>query len=137
MGTIALLLSIIFIFLAGLHFYWALFGIKDSSVVLPTKENGKFLFKPGKLGIVLVGLFLSLFAWVYLNKAINFTNEKEHSFISVTIGMVFFLRAIGDFKYLGFFKKIKSTKFAEMDSRYYVPLALLITLLIFVIELWP
>jgi hypothetical protein len=137
MGTIALLLSIIFIFLAGLHFYWALFGIKDPSMVLPTKENGDFLFRPGKFGTVIVGLLLSIFALVYLNKALNFNTEMEFRFVSIAIGIVFLLRAVGDFNYLGFFKKNRSTKFAKMDSQYYAPLALLVTLLIFVLELWP
>ena len=136
MGTIALLLSIIFIFLAGLHFYWAIFGIKDLSVVLPTKENGKFLFKPGKLGTVLVGLFLSLFAFVYLNKAIDFMEHGELTYASAAIGFIFLLRALGDFKYLGFFKKMRTTRFARMDSQYYSPLALLVSILIFVLELW-
>ena len=136
MGTIALLLSIIFIFLAGLHFYWAIFGIKDPTMVLPTKENGKFLFKPGKLGTVLVGLFLSLFAFIYLNKAISFTEHRELTYASAAIGFIFLLQALGDFKYLGFFKKLRSTRFARMDSHYYSPLALLVSLLIFVLELW-
>jgi len=135
-GTIALLLSIIFIFLAGLHFYWAFFGIKDPSLVLPTKENGQFLFRPGKLGTFLVGLFLSLFAFVYLNKVLWVMESKGLDFASLFIGIVFILRAIGDFKYLGFFKKSTATRFAKMDSKYYSPLALLVSILIFVLELW-
>ena len=136
MGTIALLLSIILIFLAGLHFYWAFFGIKDPSLVLPTKENGHFLFRPGKLGTFLVGLFLSLFAFVYLNKVLWVMESKGFNFASLFIGIVFVLRAIGDFKYLGFFKKSTATRFAQMDSKYYSPLALLVSILIFVLELW-
>jgi len=40
------------------------------------------------------------------------------------------LRAIGEFKYLGFFKKIKNTEFAIADSKLFSPLSLAIGFLI-------
>jgi hypothetical protein len=36
------------------------------------------------------------------------------------------LRALGEFRYIGFFKRVRGTPFARMDSRYYSPLALLL-----------
>jgi hypothetical protein len=42
---------------------------------------------------------------------------------------LFILRAIGDFKYLGFFKKIKNTKFGQNDTKYFAPLCLIIGIL--------
>jgi hypothetical protein len=35
-------------------------------------------------------------------------------------------RAVGDFNYVGFFKRRRATKFARLDSRLYSPLALLL-----------
>ena len=34
------------------------------------------------------------------------------------------VRAIGDFKYVGFFKQRRGTRFALLDTRFYSPLAL-------------
>jgi Protein of unknown function (DUF3995) len=53
----------------------------------------------------------------------------------VVISLLFFLRAIGDFRYVGFFKKVKQTVFARLDSKYYSPLCLFIAVCGVVIEL--
>lgn len=136
MGVIALLLATIFIFLSGLHLYWVLFGVKDPTQVLPTNEDGRLLMRPGKLGTLIVGLFLAFFASVYLNKVLEFINFKGLTYISLGIGFLFLIRTIGDFRYVGFFKSVKSTNFAHMDTTYYSPLTLMVTILIFVLEIW-
>lgn len=136
MGVIALLLATVFIFLSGLHLYWVIFGIKDPTQVLPTTEDGKLMMKPGKVGTLLVGLFLAFFASVYLNKALEFIHVEELTYISMGIGFLFLARTIGDFKYVGFFKSVKSTNFAFMDTRYYSPLTLMVAVLIFILEMW-
>ena len=43
------------------------------------------------------------------------------------IAGIFLLRAIGDFRYVGFFKKTKATKFADLDTKYYSPLCILLS----------
>jgi Protein of unknown function (DUF3995) len=40
------------------------------------------------------------------------------------IGAIFLLRALGDFKYVGFFKSIKNTEFGRLDTQFYAPLCL-------------
>ena len=40
------------------------------------------------------------------------------------IATAFTLRAVGEFKYVGFFKRIRGTQFARMDTRFYSPLCL-------------
>lgn len=34
------------------------------------------------------------------------------------------LRSIGDFRYVGFFKRARGSRFAELDTRFYSPLCL-------------
>jgi len=46
--------------------------------------------------------------------------------IKFFFGLVFLQRAIGDFKYMGFFKKIKHSNFSRLDSMVSSPLCLLI-----------
>lgn len=136
MDVISLILSIIFIFLSGLHFYWALFGVKDPTAVLPSGKDGNLKMKPGKVGTSIIALLLAFFAVVYLNPFLEILNFNGLQYISVGIGILFLVRAVGDFKYLGFFKSIKHSKFAVMDSNYYAPLALTVSVLIFILELW-
>jgi hypothetical protein len=50
------------------------------------------------------------------------------------IPVVFLLRAVGEFRYVGFFKKIKNTSFAKMDSQYYSPLCLAVGVLALIIK---
>jgi hypothetical protein len=42
--------------------------------------------------------------------------------------------AIGEFRYIGFFKKVKSSKFARPDTKYYAPLCVLIMALLCCLE---
>jgi Protein of unknown function (DUF3995) len=45
------------------------------------------------------------------------------------IGIIFFTRGAGDFRYVGFFKKIRHTPFGRNDTRFYSPLCFLIGML--------
>jgi len=51
------------------------------------------------------------------------------------IAGIFILRAIGDFNYVGFFKKIKHTKFGKSDTKYFSPLCLINGVLTIILEL--
>ena len=47
------------------------------------------------------------------------------------LGAVFLLRAVGDFRYVGFFKRHTDTRFARLDTLFYSPLCLLLSALVF------
>ena len=51
------------------------------------------------------------------------------------VGILFIVRAIGEFTYVGFFKKIRHTRFGQNDTKYYSPLCLLIGILTLLVEL--
>ena len=40
--------------------------------------------------------------------------------------VVLLARSIGDFRYIGFFKRVRDTRFAKLDTRIYSPIALLL-----------
>lgn len=134
MEVISLLLSVVFIFLAGLHFYWAIFGIKEPEAVLPTKTDSSKVKSPRKLMAVLVGIILLFFGFVFINKVLIYVDRPWLSYVPLVIGIIFILRAFGDFKYIGFFKTAKNSKFSALDTRYYSPLCLLLGTLIFILE---
>jgi hypothetical protein len=55
------------------------------------------------------------------------------SFVRVSawlIAAAFALRAIGDFRYVGFFKRIRGSRFARLDTFAYSPLCAFLALLV-------
>lgn len=125
---LALILVTLFLGLAIIHFYWALGGQWALKKAVPVNHQGEPLFKPGKLDCVIVGigllfcgiLYLSLTDWIELVFPFWFKNS-----VLWIIPIAFTLRALGDFNYVGFFKKVKSSEFATMDTKFYSPLCLL------------
>ncbi|WP_420602427.1 DUF3995 domain-containing protein [Flagellimonas sp.] len=135
MDVLAILISIVLIILAILHFFWALFGIKNPETVVPTTIGSNHVKTPNKIMAVLVGLFLLGFAFVFINKIINYVDFEWLQYVSIGVGIIFIIRAFGDFKYVGFFKTAKNSKFSALDTRYYSPLCLLMGALILILEL--
>ena len=135
---ISIILSFIFLLLSIIHVYWALGGTKGKDIAIPTKDNNTKVFSPGILSTLIVALGLSGFALFILikvkrlNLPIPFLIDKYGLWIIATI---FFLRAIGNFKYVGFFKKIRHTKFGEYDTKYYSPSSLIISVMAIFLEL--
>ena len=136
MEVLAYIVTIILVFLGGLHFYWAIFGIKDITAVVPIKSNSKKVVTPGKPVTIMVGLVLLSFGYIVLDSIVTFLNWSIFYYLRLAISILFIIRAIGDFKYLGFFKTQKNSKFARNDSNYYSPLCLFIGLSIGIIALW-
>ena len=127
--------SIIFTFLSLVHFYWAFSGNLMQEYVIPELDSKK-LFTPSKLMTIVVGLGLLSFAFIILGHIGVFELlylESAFKYGTWIIAFIFLVRSIGDFKYVGFFKKIKDTKFALWDSRLYSPLCLLISALILLV----
>lgn len=138
--ALVLVNALIFSAIALLHFYWAMGGKTASANVVPTTSaNGSLVFKPSFFATIIVACGLVLFALVTLSPLELFRQliSREIAFYgNLAIAIVFFVRAIGDFKYVGFFKKIKETPFATNDTRYYVPLCLFIGLVSFLIAVY-
>uniref|UniRef100_UPI0040491472 DUF3995 domain-containing protein n=1 Tax=Flavobacterium sp. TaxID=239 RepID=UPI0040491472 len=135
---LSLILLVIFISLGFIHFYWLLGGKWGLDKALPTKEVGEKAIEPPKIATVIVGVVLISFGLIYLIKTglINFQVPNWiTTYGSWIIPSIFILRAIGDFKYVGIFKKIKNTEFAKADSKWFIPLCLTIGILGVLIQL--
>ena len=120
--------ALIFILLGAIHFYWGIGGKWGSIQALPQNlSNGTPLFLPSIVACFAVALGLWAMAIVTLNQVglmhLNLPNIFNQYCLYV-IGSIFLLRAIGDFKYVGFFKSIKNTEFGRMDMQFYSPLCL-------------
>jgi Protein of unknown function (DUF3995) len=126
--------TIIFLIIAGFHFYWALGGKFGSQAVIPQME-GKMAFQPPVFATIFVALAMVIGAWLSWTPDGKMDN-KILIYGNLAIGIIFLIRAIGDFKYVGFFKKVKGSLFAENDSRYYSPLCLVVSGIAFFVWWW-
>jgi hypothetical protein len=122
---------VIFTLLSIIHFYWGAGGKRWKNNALPQNNAGEVILKPAAIDCFAVAIVLLVFAVFSLIKTdiISFSlPDLLSSYGMWSISVLFLLRAIGDFKYLGFFKKLKHTDFADMDSKYYSPLCLLLAI---------
>ena len=139
MNFVALIVASVLLFLSGLHVYWSFGGLWGSAAVVPTKANSNAqLFEPSPFATLVVALALLTAALVVLLRAEIFPLPLPSWTAQIgawVIAAVFLLRATGDFRYVGFFKKVRNTAFARMDSRLYSPLCLALALLTLIVAL--
>jgi uncharacterized protein DUF3995 len=112
--------------LAGLHFFWASGGRWGASVAIP-ELNGKAAFTPTPMATMVVGALLLGAAGVALTAAGVRVLPLPLEVVRVGTGLLsaaFFLRVVGDFRYVGLFKRHQGTRFAQMDNLLYMPLCI-------------
>jgi Protein of unknown function (DUF3995) len=119
---------------AGVHLYWAAGGKAGKSAAVPS-ANGRPLMRPSAFGTAMVAVGLCVMA-ALLAQRIGWLNVPAlpGSGVVVRVGAwliatVFALRAIGDFRYVGFFKRIRDSRFARLDTLAYSPLCACLALL--------
>jgi len=117
--------SVILLFLALVHFYWAAGGKLGHGAAIP-ELNGLPVLNPGAFGTFVVALFLLLAAIVVAVQAGFIMNSRAGGWppriATNALALIFAARAVGDFRYVGFFKTIKGTRFARLDTLFYSPL---------------
>lgn len=129
---LSITLSSILIGLGILHFNWAIGGKFGFAKALPTNEQGERILNPSKIDCAIVGIGLTALGAFYLFKSglIEYhLPEWLLQYGSWIIPAIFIVRAIGDFKYAGFFKSIKETPFGKLDTQLFSPLCLVIGIL--------
>jgi len=135
---ISIVLFFILFTLAMLHFYWAFGGKWAFENTLPQNESGKRVLNQNPVSCVFVGTMLSMFGLFVLIKSKIILIVLPIWLSQYGFYFLFFLftaRAIGDFNYVGFFKKIKNTTFGRLDYLIYSPVSLLIGILFLILEI--
>lgn len=135
---LSIILFIIFSILGGFHFYWFLGGTWGTEKVIPTKDANSSSIEIPKFATLIVGLVLVSFGLLYIIKSGLINIQLPNWVVNYGywfVPTIFILRAIGEFNYVGFFKKIKNTEFAKADSKIFSPLCLSIGLIGIVIQL--
>lgn len=136
---LGLISTVVLLSIAGIHLYWAFGGSWATDSVLPTKENDALesSIKPPFYLTIFVAIVLLGMGLVFAQKTgvflVTFFSENMLQYSLGVIGAIFLIRAIGEFKYVGLFKSVQSTKFAEKDTKYYSPLCLFLAFSSFVL----
>ncbi len=130
-------IAMVLFLLSGLHMHWVLGGRRGTEAAIPS-TGSDLIFRPSNLATGIVALLLALSAWfvLELGGAVKLLYpDWIISYGGWLLSAVFIIRAIGDFKWMGFFKRKKGTVFARWDSAFHSPLCLLLGIGILVIAL--
>ena len=113
-----------------MHLYMAFVGKAGEGGAVPSLD-GKPLFVPSIKATVAVGIVLVLFAvlvagtsgMLYLG-----VSPRVLRWLSYALALGLLARAVGEFRYVGFFKRVRGSRFATLDTLLYSPLCLLLSL---------
>ena len=127
----SVVLCSLFAALSALHWYWA-FGGKWAFVGTMPATDGVPLFEPSRrvTGLVACGLLIACLLCAWRGGLIEPRLPAWISRIGVWgLAGLFLWRAIGDFRWVGFFKRMGEPEFAWRDTWIYSPLCVLIAAL--------
>ena len=128
--VLAIALMAMFGFLASVHVYWA-FGGQFARVAAIPELRGAPAIAPGRMATLLVAVGLLACA-ALVGAAAGFFDPPVPA-IAIKrscfgLALLLLLRAIGDFRLVGFFKTVRYSRFAWLDSALYSPLCLALAL---------
>ena len=111
--------------IAVVHVYWAFGGRRGASGAIP-ERNGGPLLTPTR-GATLTVAALLLAAALVVVARVYYRGDLVPSWALATavaaVGLAFTLRAVGDFRWVGFFKRHRTSAFARRDTWVYSPLS--------------
>jgi hypothetical protein len=126
----AILVAVALSAVAVLHAYWGIRGEFGRSAAVP-EVDGRPLFLPSRAACFAVAALLAVAVWVLLigGELLPDLGQRWLGVVGpVAVGLVLLARAVGDFRYVGFFKRVHDSRFAVLDSRFFSPLCLVLGL---------
>src|SRR5215213_4827779 len=130
-----ILLAAIFAGLSLLHVFWAFGGSFGKGATVPS-VGGKPAFHPSPVVTVLVSVAFLIAMLVILGQ-VGILGQavpaRLFRWSTWAISAVFFLRAVGEFRLVGFFKQVRATEFAFWDTWLFSPLCVLIAVIAFIV----
>lgn len=130
---LGILLVLVFAAISLLHLYWAAGGSFGKAVAIPS-VGGTRSFNPSPLATVLVAVAFLVAIFVIIGR-LGLLRDALPRWIfrwaTLGIALIFLLRAIGEFKLVGFFKRVSNSPFAYWDTLLFSPLCLLIAIIAF------
>lgn len=127
-SVVALRVALVLALLGGIHVFWALGGEWGTQAAIP-QVAGRRVLHPSALMTLSVAAALFIAALLVLARAgFVATTLAPSLFVWPTrlLGVVFIARAVGEFRLVGFFKRVRGTTFARWDSFVFSPLCLVL-----------
>jgi hypothetical protein len=124
MTALGLVIAAVMGGLAAFHVFWAFGGTLGTVAVIPT-QDGVPLLRPGHALTLALAAGLAGAAYVALAAVELVPWGLPHGvlpFVCATLEVLFGGRAIGERRYVGFFKRVRGTEFAWWDTRVFSPL---------------
>ncbi len=137
----------VFAALSLVHVYWALggtVGLESAIPRIPSTRGAHAIdrvpasdgalvraFHPSAAMTLAVAGALGMVAVLLCLRAGLFAPARVHGWLRASLAalaVILLARAVGDLKLVGFFKRIKGTRFAELDTWLYAPLCVLLAL---------
>lgn len=140
LSSLALCLGAVFALLGLMHVYRALGGRWGLQAALPQLPVAPGRQQPGEpaqrnaftpspattlaVAVAMLGVALAVaLRGGLLGAPVQYVALR---FVLGAVAVALFARAVGDFRLVGFFKRVKGSTFARMDSRLYSPLCVLL-----------
>lgn len=126
MIVLAYVVAAIFGALGALHVLWA-FGVGSGGGAVLPERDGVPIMKPGPFVTLVVAALLVTAGLLVLTRAGLGPARLSASLSTIGVwgvAIVMIARAVGDFRYVGFFKRVHASRFAYWDTRVYSPLTL-------------
>ncbi|GMW00840.1 MAG: hypothetical protein AMXMBFR84_19770 [Candidatus Hydrogenedentota bacterium] len=137
--VLSVLLALFFMYLSGLHRYWALGGTWLRNDVIP-EVDGKPVFQMHPAPAMIAAIAFILAAFIVTGRVGFFGRLAPPAFFywaNWLLAIAFFARGIGDFRLFGLFKKVRDTRFARLDSKVFVPVAFVLGIGVALLGLYP
>jgi len=130
-------------FAAAFHFHWAFGGRHGFAVSLPQRADGepvlRHLLHWWRPAALMVALALVLLGAMVAAKAVRIEHGLDPHLLDLLLlgtGVAFVARALVPNLYVGFFKRLRSTRWARYDTRLYSPLFLILGLCLVALARW-
>jgi hypothetical protein len=130
---IALIVTGVFVALSAVHVYWALGGGAGKVAAVPELDN-RPVFIPSVASTFAVAVGLALCAVLVAASAGLIVSKVPAlwvTWLAFLLALALVARAVGDFRLVGFFKRVRGTRFARLDSALYAPLCLVLGVAVF------
>lgn len=122
LATLAFAAATVAVAAALVHLAWAAGRLGSwAATAVPTRADGTSPFAPSALATVAVAAALSVFAAALVSLAIDPTSLVARVLVGGAT-LVLAVRAIGDGRYVGFTKQVRSTPFGRRDDTVFTPL---------------
>jgi hypothetical protein len=124
MTALGILVAAVMGGLAALHVYWACGGAFGITAVISSRD-GTPLFRPGRVMAFAVAVALAGAAYVALAAVGLVPWGLPRGALPLgcaVLATLFVVRAAGERRYVGFFKRVRGTVFAWWDTRLFSPL---------------